>query len=292
MAHHTGLYGLVVRTEEMYCILNAAEGQLDVLLATEESILTAQSWHAPTRGAEILTPVLQDLLRVHKLLPADIAKFACVHGPGSFTGIRLTMGTVAALRRVTQARNASIDYMQALALTAYHNVQEAGVVERPMVFAVLTHARRNLVHVQYFVQGAEESSFLPQAQGLASLASPEAVAERMAELATQGSLVYALGSGLARNKAIIQEHAAMQMGQAVGPEHVRCMSIVHPSPKALWQLALQASYTKEDLEPLYIRPCDAVENLDYIATKQGMEPREAHARLQALLEKKVDEEKP
>ncbi len=260
------------------CILNAAEGQLDIILAQEDTILTAQSWHAPTRGAEILTPALENLWQIHKINPTHITRYACVHGPGSFTGIRLIMGTVAAIRRLNGASNASIDYMQALALTAQQKLVEYTEIPQDTPIAVLTHARRNLVHAQFFSLNVLG---LPIAHAPAQLLTPQEAKEHMhtltqhAEQEKQGAKLYALGSGIARNMAIFAEK----------DPHITLLSTVHPSAKALHSLALEAHYHKQDLEPLYIRPCDAVENLDHIAQKQGMDSAVAHEALANLLKK-------
>ncbi len=256
----------------LYCVLNAAEGQLDILLANEEHMLTAQSWHAPTRGAEILTPALQSTLRIQKLTPAHITHFACVHGPGSFTGLRLTMGTVAAIRRITKAVNASIDYMQALALTAYDALNANAQQDKhhcAHTVCVLTHARRQLVHAQWYTCTAEN---LPKAHGPAELISPQALLTQW-QAHAKGQPLYVLGSGLERNAATFAD----------APQCVQTLPFMHPSPKALLTLARHAEYHNQDLEPLYIRPCDAVENLDHIAQKQGMDAAKAHERLAQLL---------
>ncbi len=263
---------------DLYCVLNASEGQLDIILAdtqAKDSLLVAQSWQAPTRGAEILTPALQSLLHIQKLNPSHITHFACVHGPGSFTGIRLIMGTVAAIRRITGASNASIDYMQALALTAQHSLEESGALATSLTeqtcIAVFTHARRNLVHAQFFQLGHA----LPYPLGPAQLLSPEDACTHMQDLRAAGKHIYMLGSGLKRNAAIFDAHAA----------DIFALPYVHPSAKALYELSLAASYTNQDLEPLYIRPCDAVENLNSIAQKQGMDSAKAHETLASLLKK-------
>ncbi len=256
----------------LYCVLNAAEGQLDVLLAHEEHMLVAQSWHAPTRGAEILTPALQSLLRIQKLSPAHITHFACVHGPGSFTGLRLTMGTVAAIRRITNAVNASVDYMQALALTGYEAVSLSPNQEDTYTFCVLTHARRQLVHAQWYTCTANH---LPASHAPAVLLSPQEVLKQWQDHTAQGQSVHVLGSGFERNTSSFENV----------PQGVHMLPLLHPSPQALLTLAKQATYHHHDLEPLYIRPCDAVENLDHIAQKQGMDGAKAHEKLATLLAK-------
>ncbi len=269
--------------QELYCVLNAAEGRLDILLCTEENILTSQSWYAPTRGAEILAPALDAMLKIHKLSIQNITRFACIHGPGSFTGIRLIMSTAAAIGRVTGALSASIDYMQALALTAQHSIQEISPHQEAHI-CVMTHARRNLVHGQHFTLCP--TSPLPKPIDEVLLYSPQAVCSQVQTYAAKNTPpVYMLGSGLGRNKALVQDN----LGELVGAERVRLLSYEHPSPQALWQLALTASYAKQDLEPLYIRPCDAVENLDHIAAKQGMDAKLAHEKLHTLLTMPVSE---
>ncbi len=288
-----------MHAQKLYCILNAAEGQLDIILCTEDTILCAQSWHAPTRGAEILTPALEALLKICKLSVQDITHFACIHGPGSFTGIRLVMGTIAAIRRVTGAANASIDYMQALALTAQHKAFALLPSPYTAHICVMTHARRNLVHGQQFTVTVDAkvndtACPCPSAIAPALLYAPDALCMQMSEkispsVQDETAHAYVIGSGLLRNKEAIFASLAshnISVGNAPHPQ-VSLFMQQHPTPQALWELAKTATYHHEDLEPLYIRPCDAVENLDHIATKQGMDAAVAHAKLASILAKPV-----
>ncbi len=300
------------------CLLNAAEGQLDIILyessqlATSRPsmlcpqnprILCAQSWLAPTKGAELLTPALQSLCTLQKIPLKDITHFACVHGPGSFTGIRLTMSTVAAIRRITGASNASIDYMQALALTAALNLAPV-FAKKELYFCVLTHAKRHVVHCQYFSLSAQQEAheycenvmhdahtgmpnpfgtppYLPQSQGPAFLCAPENIlAHKPQTLHTHKAPLFILGSGLMRHYEVISPLLQAQDF---------ALPLEQPSPKALCLLAENVSYHEHDLEPLYVRPCDAVENLNAIAQKQGMDATQAHARLQILLNARPEE---
>ena len=60
-----------------------------------------------------------------------------------------------------------------------------------------------------------------------------------------------------------------------------------PSPAALLALTEAVDWTSDatlhDVEPLYMRDCDAVGNLDHIARERGEDPAHAHAELQRLL---------
>ena len=62
-------------------------------------------------------------------------------------------------------------------------------------------------------------------------------------------------------------------------------AITRPSPGSLCLLARHADYFDEDLEPLYVRPCDAVENLPQIAEKMNRDPQETAADLERMLQR-------
>lgn len=88
-----------------------------------------------------------------------------------------------------------------------------------------------------------------------------------------------LGSGLARNLAHFQEAFASETPLFLP-------SVLHPTPEALLALTLalpQDAWVHRDLDPLYLRPCDAVDNLASIAAKRGQAPEEALAELDRLL---------
>ncbi len=55
------------------------------------------------------------------------------------------------------------------------------------------------------------------------------------------------------------------------------------SSEAYAFLAGNAQYGRDDLEPLYIRPCDAVDNLDRISSRRGIAPDAARRRYAELL---------
>jgi hypothetical protein len=54
-------------------------------------------------------------------------------------------------------------------------------------------------------------------------------------------------------------------------------------PEDLLLLAEHAEYDRRDIEALYARSCDAVENLESIVSRRGEEPAQAKARLESLL---------
>lgn len=243
-------------------ILNAAEGRLQLLLAEETTLLCAQEWTTPAQGTEMLAPLLADALQRLHLTPADLGRIACVTGPGSFTGLRLALATAAGLRRAVGARLAGINYLRALA---------AGVGGIPGTRArILTHARRNLVHCQDFLL----TETLPE-----PLSRPASVTLEQAAQPSSDFPELVLGSGLDRNRPFFESAFAHT------PFRPRLLPPLwsSASPASLLSLALAADWQDQDLEPLYLRPCDAVDNLDAIATRRGQSGAEARAELERLL---------
>ena len=247
-------------------VLNAAEGRLQIVLADGTELLCAQDWAASRRGAELLAPALERIFSGLHLRCSALERIACVRGPGSFTGIRLVLGTAAALARASGALLAGLDYMQALALGARDCWEE----DKAVRIWVLTHARRDLAHAQVFTPGRDEA--LPRAVSELELLTPEQCLQRMRDEARDGMRLWALGSALARH-AEFEDLPARRVP-------ARCWG---PSPEALLLLARHAEYGRRDIEALYARPCDAVENLASIASRQGEDPASARARLESLL---------
>ena len=269
-------------------ILNAAEGALQIIVTEDERLLCVQEWHKADRATEILAPALADMCRALNIAPAQFRRIACVRGPGSFTGIRLVLATAAALRRVGQARLAGLDYMQALATSAVlqHNLFYGTPVW------VLTHARRNLVHCQPFMSYGPQIPAQPSQP--VDLCTPQEALQRM-EAACNDPLpqgtdkhrcARVCGSGLARNAAVFAGIDGMRMVPPdPGAGMLAIPGLVCPHAEALRLLARHGDYFDADVEPLYVRPCDAVENLPQLAPRMGMTGEHAVAALDVMLER-------
>ena len=249
-------------------VLNAAEGRLQIILADGVELLCAQDWAAFRRGAELLAPALERIFSGLHLRCSDLERIACVRGPGGFTGIRLVLATAAALARASGALLAGLDYMQALAL----GVRSCGEEDNAARIWVLTHARRDLAHAQVFAPGRGDA--LPRAESELELLRPEQCVQRMRDAARDGMRLWALGSALARHA----EFADLAGLACRVPERSR-----GPLPEDLLLLARHAEYGRRDIEALYARPCDAVENLASIASQRGEDPAAAKTRLESLL---------
>ena len=254
-------------------VLNAAEARVQAVFAEEEPdrpagrLLAAEDWYAPSHGTELLPPLVHDALQRLGRTPADVGRVACVTGPGSFTGIRLVLTLAAAMRRVLDMPCAGINYLQALAASL---PCASGCHIR-----VLTTARRDKVHAQTFIMAANglpvphPATPEPQLLPLAAAAWTAPV-----DTVESASSVCYIGSGA--------HLVPLPEGAAVHTE------LNTPTPTALVRLADAATdWAKRDLDPLYVRPCDAIDNLNHIAELRGQHPDEAQAELARLLREGV-----
>lgn len=256
-------------------VLNAAEGRVQTLLLRGRELASAQDWSAPSKGTELLTPLLADTFRHAGISPEAVTRIACVAGPGSFTGIRLALATASALRRATGAALAGLNYLQALAAglppALFGGAPLGGRGERFRV-RVLTHARRNLVHGQDFLVSAPDSEAPP-----APVGHPVMLDLHGACSAPFPDLL--IGSGVTRNLPFLSGSVAP--GSRLVPG-----SCDQVNPHVLARLALslpESAWHHTDIEPLYLRPCDAVDNLSSIAVKRGEDPDTVHTALRRLL---------
>ena len=255
-------------------VLNAAEARLDVLLGDATGMRAAHCEHTPTRATEALAPALRELLRAQGLAIPEVECIACVAGPGSFTGIRLVLGTAVALRRVAgHIRLAGLNFLQAVACMAWRLDNAAP----PQVWA-LTHARRGSVHLQGFAPTTNSPHTLAPLADMA-LCSLDAATARL-RACPSGTLL--AGSGLARNPRLAEALPHCRLLDAVAAR-----APTQPEADDLWTLAAQATYACADISPLYVRPCDAIDNLEQIANRRGLNPQAAQATLAALLQAPV-----
>lgn len=258
--------------------INAAEGVLQIAFADADGKLIYGQWvEASSRGVEILTPSIMHALKLLERRAGDIRKIAAVSGPGSFTGLRLAATTASGLAKASGAKQAPINYMSLLARQCFSQAQSTG---EKAILCCLMRARRDLVYAQCFIRDPDCRPPFRAVTNLAvlSVASRDA-AWHILETAMENDAarVYLAGTGALENRDTLIPHLSV-------PEapRITILNILHPMSDTLIAAARDASYTSEDITPLYVRASDAEENLPQIAARLGLDPTAAVEKLHAL----------
>ena len=229
-------------------------------------LLASQEWTVPGQSVRFLAPGIRHMVDALGLAMDDIRRIACVHGPGSFTGLRMSLalaeGLAAGLTTSTGneadgagAQLAGIDHLELLA----HEAGEAGTG----AVLALAWSRRGQVYAQAF-------------QNQAALTRPEVIqiADMAEFLATLPRPLLVLGGGLRRNLPTFEPLAEADPGLRLLPQDWDA-----PRPQALLTLAARAAYGPGPLTPVYLRASDAEDNLAAIAAGRGLSEAEAQAIL-------------
>ncbi len=256
-------------------ILNACEDVLQIAITDDEKPLCFQEWFAPKRATETLAPALKNIFDALQISPRQFRRIACICGPGSFTGIRLVLSTASAFRRVGNARLASLDYLQALASSA---AIRRGLAYGENIF-VLTYARKDLLHFRQFISYGPQIPAQPVSD--IKLLPPGEALDIISQLSC-----HVCGSALKKFPQIFKvPYENMEMKNHSGPIYIP--NLINPGLQALCLLARHGDYFYKDLTPIYIRSCDAVDNLEEMVIKRGEDPQDVLQKLNALLAKDV-----
>ncbi|PKN09807.1 MAG: tRNA (adenosine(37)-N6)-threonylcarbamoyltransferase complex dimerization subunit type 1 TsaB [Deltaproteobacteria bacterium HGW-Deltaproteobacteria-8] len=246
--------------------LNGADERLQLALGRMEaggvSFLAAQEWTVPGSAVRFLAPGIQQLLDGLGLAGRDVRRIACVTGPGSFTGLRMSLALAQGMAAATGAELAGLNHLELLAAEAAQLLEEGGGA-----VAALVWSRRGQVYAQAFQRSAGQTSPVSPPQVVALTAMPEFLAALPRPL-------FLLGGGLRRNLPFFEELAGRDVNLRLLPAHWDA-----PRPSALLDLAGRAAFGPQALEPMYLRASDAEDNLAAIAAGRGLSEAEAQAIL-------------
>ncbi|PTN38916.1 tRNA (adenosine(37)-N6)-threonylcarbamoyltransferase complex dimerization subunit type 1 TsaB [Desulfonatronum sp. SC1] len=259
--------------------LNGVEDRVQIVLARGTTLVLHQEWAAPARVMRFLVPALEQALNLLGLKMHDLSGIACVRGPGNFTGLRLCLATTYGLAMGAGLPMGGLDYLPLLAAGPAPMLQGR--------LAVLTHARTRLVHAQSFqVSASPASREISTELRVTPLNDPRILAVDIPSdlhslLGDDDQPLYLLGSGVRRNLEWIK--AELPQARVLDP------SWDAPQAHVLIQAAMNATFGLTPIEPLYLRPCDAEENLEFFAAKRGFTGREARDRIREETTGEVEE---
>lgn len=209
---------------------------------------------------ETMATAVAHVLEINRLKPSDLAAMACVRGPGSFTGIRITLACVQAM-----CMGAGIPLMglENLELVAR---KVCRVFQKPAW--VFTYARRGIVYARHF-------TFAPFTPETEIMVLP---VDQAAELVRGYPPHVLAGSGVDKNLEKIRQSTAPDISFLPGGEFSvpdSCDVMAACNARA----ACGGEIPSEPVEPLYIRATDAEDNLAHISRLRGLDPDETKKRL-------------
>ncbi len=274
--------------QELYLVLNAAEKRVQFLLADVERILYAEEYYPQKNGTDDMFVAIERACKKTGFSVRDISHVASVAGPGNFMGIRIgaviASGIVRSLRMHKTCLQAPLDYMQCLAASIGGKSGE--------VVRVLTTGTRNSVHMADFVF---DPYGLPVAMAPTVLI-PTPSSNTSSNLSLESELSipklpssawanceyphYVLGSALSAHRQCYEEYYE-------GKSCLLSERFDNPSMEALYGMVKIAHWQEEDIAPIYLKECDAIQNLNHIAQKQGQVPEDAHKELQRLMQENI-----
>ncbi len=233
----------------LFLVVNGAEALLQVALGRRDEFLGGIEVPVRGEGVQLLPLLVRELLDLQRVGLEEVSIIGCVNGPGSFTGIRITLSFCSALAMAQKKRVFEINYLPLLA-------QNIPFPLKGEVW-VVTYARINTVYIQGF-DGMSRRAITPPntvlLKDLAGFLGEGAERKR-----------YFLGSGVRRYGEFFKKGIP---GDILPPE------FDSPSLRTLFSSLVGESSNahKPPLSPLYLRPSDAEENLPSILKKRGLTP--------------------
>ena len=182
--------------------------------------------------SQTVMPAAEDALEKAGLTPGEIDLFACVVGPGSFTGVRIGACAVRGMAHAAGKTCAPVDALEAIA----HGAWGFGGVVCPML-----DARRDQVYAAAFRAGERPVRILPD--------EALSIGEFFEKLPEGEKLLF-----LGEAAPIHEKEIKARFGDRaqVGPAH-----LLHVKPSAAADLALRMDESEyvapEMLLPLYLR---------------------------------------
>jgi tRNA threonylcarbamoyl adenosine modification protein YeaZ len=230
--------------QRLFICLNAAEEIIQLVVGDENNLLAGMEAKSDKKGIILIPKMIQQCLDIANLHIDDIAKLVCVIGPGSFTGLRISLSILTGISMGRKIPIGGIKYLDLLAQNAYLYV--SGKVY------VITYAKINLVYVQGFSGPSPVSPLGP----------PKVCrVDEIKKLLPQGERIYLVGSGVRRYLEVFKKSCDVEILPSIFDK---------PSFESLLLAGKNVYGFHEPPKPLYLRPSDAEENFEKIAKNRGL----------------------
>ncbi len=193
-----------------------------------------------TGHAEALMPMIDRVMHCAGMAFADIERIAVTHGPGTFTGTRISVAAARALSLALRLPVVGFSSLRAIGMFATARIPDCGG-DRDAVL-VVRDARRD----EWYAEVVDVSG--------ASLTGPLLLSAQAAAALCPGYRLFAVGTG-----ADQVAEAGRQGGRQIGSGFEGCFLPEHAEPDiaSVIGLAQLAAPLDALVRPLYLRPPDA-----------------------------------
>ncbi|MFW6005131.1 MAG: tRNA (adenosine(37)-N6)-threonylcarbamoyltransferase complex dimerization subunit type 1 TsaB [Desulfonatronovibrionaceae bacterium] len=221
--------------DSAHLILNCSESRLQTVLGRAGQVIWARDLLVPGRAMKHIAPSIQAGLDFTGLDPAGLEGIACVQGPGSFTGIRMSYAHALGLSLAADLPMASLSLFDAL-------VQAPGSLLHGPVWVII-HSRTRQVYARGYLGPDLKPVSAPVCLNISELS--------LLLETNRHEKIHVLGSGVRRNP------------QAFTRKQIHILPVFWdtPTPDTLLSLALKARYGRHIQAPAYLRLSDAEDNL-------------------------------
>lgn len=213
-----------------------------VAVLKDQAVLAYKDSFRQGSHSEVLNVFIESALAEANIGLADIDLFATGIGPGSFTGIRISLNAIKTFAFCYNKPCIGINSLQNMAyLASLQNLKDLPIV-------AMINAYKNMVYV---------ATYRKQGETLLTVKEPSVV--RVQNLkAYIDAQSYVVGDGYSAYKAYLDQHLSDRI---VRPEALAD----EPQAKILGELALKKGLTNtmtwNELLPLYLRESEAEENV-------------------------------
>lgn len=261
-----------------WLIADTSAAVCTVVLAEDQQVVAAEQLRAGRTHMKQFFPALDRVFKQAGWSPDAIQAYACVVGPGSFTGLRIA---VSALKTQAWARGCpiyGIETLAAWAQTGWLQRAACGLPQPGQLWIAPAMDARNrrvfagLYHAPHAVCHPVEQ---PVREGFGETQQALSLADWIAQLVGAGTAADAKAKGLnlllqgsAYDQCTAEEQAALESVFAQVAHH----RLDEPTPQALVVLAQEAVHSQSGdpfgLNPIYLVPCQA-ERLNPAAARVG-----------------------
>lgn len=211
---------------------------------------TPSAHHFETRQkghAEVLVPLIEQVLAAANITPGEVDQIAVTHGPGSFTGTRTNVAAARGLALALGVPVMATTSLRVMGMSAYRRLSEerGSKLQHPNVpIAVTVDARRDAV---YALLCSPDGIGLDS--GVAVMSVEEAARLGCEADDTSGGGILFVGTGA---------EAVCACAQASGRQAAAALQDLQPDALDLWRMAVLGDLVHADpVNPLYLRPADA-----------------------------------